>query len=133
MYDRQGEGATQLSLRHYLFWRRIWPESCVQGGCHWHGDGPPQLHTGVIRDSAGNLYGTAQFGGSGGSDAGVAFKLDTAGKEKVLKNFTGGADGGRPTSGAIRDLAGNLYGTAGFGGIGSCEPDGCGVVFKLKP
>ena len=90
-------------------------------------------YAGVIRDSAGNLYGTAQFGGSGGSDAGVAFKLDTAGKEKVLKNFTGGADGGRPTSGAIRDLAGNLYGTAGFGGIGSCEPDGCGVVFKLKP
>ena len=90
-------------------------------------------YAGVIRDSAGNLYGTAQFGGSGGSDAGVAFKLDTAGKEKVLKNFTGGADGGRPTSGAIRDLAGNLYGTAGFGGMGSCEPDGCGVVFKLKP
>ena len=84
----------------------------------------------MIRDSAGNLYGTAQFGGS---DAGVAFKLDTAGKEKVLYNFTGGADGGRPTSGAIRDLADNLYGTAGFGGIGSCESDGCGVVFKLKP
>jgi uncharacterized repeat protein (TIGR03803 family) len=44
---------------------------------------------GVIRDSAGNLYGTTLFGG--GANAGVVFKVDTAGQETVLYSFTGGA------------------------------------------
>jgi uncharacterized repeat protein (TIGR03803 family) len=54
---------------------------------------PPKgaLPTGVVRDPAGNLYGTASRGGTGG--AGLVFKLDTAGHETVLYNFTGGADG----------------------------------------
>ena len=51
---------------------------------------------GVIRDSAGNLYGTTSNGG-GASGAGVVFKVDTSGHETVLYTFTGGADGGTPT------------------------------------
>jgi uncharacterized repeat protein (TIGR03803 family) len=78
---------------------------------------------GVIRDSAGNLYGATEVGGT--ADAGVVYKLDTTGHETVLYSFTGGADGGYPQAGVIRDPAGNLYGTAG-GGI-----DGAGVVYKL--
>ena len=56
------------------------------------------------------------------------YKLDTAGQETVLYRFTGGADGGNPWAGVIRDSAGNLYGTTAGGG-----KRGGGVVFKLKP
>ena len=79
---------------------------------------------GVVADPAGNLYGTTYRGGS--SSAGVVFKLDPAGNETVLHSFTGGADGGQPAAGVIRDSAGNLYGTTERGG-GSNS----GVVFKL--
>jgi uncharacterized repeat protein (TIGR03803 family) len=88
---------------------------------------------GVIRDAAGNLYGTTVSGGDLNCppfDCGVVFKLDTTGKEKVLHTFTGKADGGGPYAGVIRDAAGNLYGTAIYGGDPNC---GCGVVFKLTP
>jgi len=77
----------------------------------------------LIRDAAGNLYGTTEAGGTG--NAGTVFKLGPGGDESVLYSFTAGADGGYPTAGVIRDAAGNLYGTAYLGGLGS------GVVFKL--
>ena len=35
---------------------------------------------GVVRDSAGNLYGTTVSGGSGPGGAGVVFKVDTSGQ-----------------------------------------------------
>jgi uncharacterized repeat protein (TIGR03803 family) len=81
--------------------------------------------SGVIRDSAGNLYGTT---GSGGTGAGVVFKLDTSGRETVLHNFTGGADGSAPLGGLVRDPAGNFYGVTQSGGKWSS-----GIVFKPKP
>ena len=70
---------------------------------------------GLSRDSAGNLYGTTYYGGA--SNKGVVFKLDATGTETVLYSFTGGADGGYPNGGLVRDSAGNLYGTTGSGGI----------------
>jgi uncharacterized repeat protein (TIGR03803 family) len=79
---------------------------------------------GVVRDDAGNLYGSTYAGGSKGS--GVVYKLDSTGKESVLYSFTGGADGNGPFAGLIRDDVGNLYGTTYAGGS-----DGLGVVFKL--
>jgi uncharacterized repeat protein (TIGR03803 family) len=88
------------------------------------GSGGESPYAGVIRDSAGYLYGTAAGGGLG---SGVVFQIDPAGNETVLYNFTGGADGGNPAAGLIRDSAGNLYGTASAGGL--CAY--CGVVFKL--
>ena len=51
-------------------------------------------YAGVIRDSAGNLYGTTFEGGT--ANAGVVYKLDTAGHETVLYNFTGGGGRGEP-------------------------------------
>jgi uncharacterized repeat protein (TIGR03803 family) len=83
------------------------------------------LYGGVIRDSVGNLYGTA-FGGTGG--VGVVFKVDTSGNETVLYTFTGGADGAVPESGVIRDSAGNLYGTTSGGGDLSACLGGWGGV-----
>src|ERR1019366_5123533 len=82
-----------------------------------HFASPPQgayPEAGVVRDPAGNLYGTTVNGGAAGW--GVVFKLDTAGRQTVLYNFTGGADGGNPSGGVIRDSAGNLYGTTGTSG-----------------
>lgn len=52
----------------------------------------------------------------------------------VLHNFTGGADGGTPTSTLVMDGAGNLYGTTYNGGnTGSSCDHSCGTVFKMKP
>jgi uncharacterized repeat protein (TIGR03803 family) len=82
---------------------------------------------GVIRDAAGNLYGTTDFGGT--ADLGVVFKLDTHGNETVLHTFMRGPDGDQPdAAGVIRDSDGNLYGTTAFNGAG-----GQGVVYKLDP
>jgi uncharacterized repeat protein (TIGR03803 family) len=79
---------------------------------------------GLTLDSAGNLYGTANIGGQYG--AGVVFKLDPAGNETILYNFTGQQDGNNPFASLVRDPEGNLYGTALVGFYVS-------IVFKLNP
>ncbi len=81
-------------------------------------------YAGVVRDSKGNLYGTAFVGGLYG--AGVVYKLSARGEATVLYNFMGGADGGNPQSGVVLDSAGNLYGTTYSGG-----PANYGVVYKI--
>jgi uncharacterized repeat protein (TIGR03803 family) len=85
---------------------------------------------GLILDPEGNLYGTTQNGGASGtggaSGAGVVFELNAMGTETVLYNFTGGADGGNPEAGLLRDREGNLYGTTERGGASSA-----GIVFKV--
>jgi uncharacterized repeat protein (TIGR03803 family) len=91
---------------------------------------------GLVQDSGGNLYGTAQAGGtaSGFSGNGVVFKLSSTGTETVLHTFTGGTDGLQPAAGLFRDSAGNLYGTTVAGGVPNSEcAFGCGVVFKIAP
>jgi uncharacterized repeat protein (TIGR03803 family) len=86
-------------------------------------------HAGLIRDWAGNLYGTTAYGGDTQTcrlGCGVVFKLDTAGNETVLHSFTGGSDGMNPTTNLICDDRGSLYGTTSTGGQA-----GWGVVFKV--
>ncbi|MBZ5574557.1 MAG: hypothetical protein LAO09_22095 [Acidobacteriia bacterium] len=78
---------------------------------------------GLVRDEAGNCYGTTLEGGTG---FGTIFELDTEGNETVLYSFTGGADGALPRAGLIIDKAGNLYGTTSIFG----SHNG-GTVFKL--
>jgi uncharacterized repeat protein (TIGR03803 family) len=72
------------------------------------GDGQTPMG-GLVRDSAGNLYGTTSAGGLGGNicqgGCGVVFKVDKTGTETVLYSFTGGADGGNPVAGLLRDSA----------------------------
>ena len=84
---------------------------------------------GLIRDGAGNFYGTTSSGGPSGY--GTVFKLDATGAETVLYGFTGGADGSNPFGGLVRDAAGNLYGNTYRGGGNGCASYGCGTVFKL--
>lgn len=108
-------------------------------------DGSEPYSGSLIRDAAGNLYGTTSGGGNTGSSCpngaygcGVVFKLTAQGRRyKVLYTFTGGADGSSPQSGLIRDKAGNLYGTTTLGGntTSSCVfgTSGCGVVFRVDP
>jgi uncharacterized repeat protein (TIGR03803 family) len=80
----------------------------------------------LIRDAAGNFYGTTQFGGS--SNRGIVFELDAKGKQTILYTFTGASDGGIPIGRLLRDTAGNLYGITSLGGDPTCS---CGTVFKL--
>ena len=86
----------------------------------------------LVMDSAGNLYGTTQNGGT--YDNGVAFELSpspTGWTESVIHIFGGANDGAYPMASLILDSAGNLYGTTYGGGQGQCYL-GCGTVFELS-
>jgi hypothetical protein len=91
----------------------------------------------LILDKAGNLYGTTQFGGSGGYGYGTIFQLSPPAEqgdtwtETILYNFTDGNDGGVPANGVIADAAGNLYGTTNDGG--QYGQQGVGTAFQLAP
>jgi len=80
---------------------------------------------GLIRDTAGNLYGTTLYGGD--DNAGVVFQLDPTGTLTVLHSFNYG-DGSYVFGGLIQDTNGFLYGNAAGGGR-----YGYGTVFKLDP
>jgi uncharacterized repeat protein (TIGR03803 family) len=97
---------------------------------------------GLVRDSAGNLFGTTSLGGP--SESGTVFELvfdsDTNSyAERVLYTFgatTG--DGWRPRAGLVRNPeTGGLFGTTIFGGSSTnCSSTGlagCGTVFELSP
>ncbi len=89
-------------------------------------DGASPYDTGVlVRDGAGNFYGTTYQGGSCG--AGTVFEVARTGEETVLHNFCLGGDGGYPFGGVILDSSGNVYGTTEGGG-----PANGGTVFELK-
>jgi len=97
----------------------------------------------LIFDSAGNLYGTAPYGGPFGGQrgGGVAFEMTKASngwKYSVLYSFCKSAqcaDGDLPWGGLAFDASGNLYGTTLDGGSGAakCGSIGCGVVYELSP
>jgi uncharacterized repeat protein (TIGR03803 family) len=89
----------------------------------FNGGGPPQA--GVILGKDGNLYGTTVSGGTG---AGVFFKLTPAGAATFLFNFGAGQDGQQPCGDLVVDADGNFYGTTYRGG-----QYGEGTVFKMTP
>jgi uncharacterized repeat protein (TIGR03803 family) len=89
--------------------------------------------SGVIFDSAGNLYGTTSAGGANG--AGTVFELmppappSSQWTEKILYSFLNdGVDGQKPLASVVFDSTGNLYGTTFDGGT-----SGYGTVFELSP
>ncbi len=81
--------------------------------------------SGLIRDSAGNLYGVTI---AGANNFGTLFKLDTANHFTVLHTFTGKADGAGPSGRLIRDVNGNIRGGTQSGGDPTCQ---CGVIFRV--
>jgi uncharacterized repeat protein (TIGR03803 family) len=95
----------------------------------------------VILDSAGNLYGTTQGGGTSQNcknfGCGTVFAASPVSgggwTSKVIYNFTGGTDGEAPAAGLALDSAGNLYGTTQNGGGSADCPNGCGTIFELSP
>jgi hypothetical protein len=105
---------------------------------------------GLVIDSAGNLYGTTAYGGTGdcvllGSKlgCGTVFELSPpqqkgdAWKETVLYSFPTAKQGYLPNGDLVFDSTGNLYGATMFGGgFGTtCDPfyQYCGAVFELSP
>jgi len=93
--------------------------------------GSPQAS--LVRDAAGNLYGTTSQGGIGCAPVGcgTVFKIDPSNHESTVYSFTGGSDGALSMAGLIMDATGNLYGTAYQGGS-ICAPPGCGTVFEFQ-
>jgi uncharacterized repeat protein (TIGR03803 family) len=88
---------------------------------------------GLLRDKAGNLYGTTTVGGDAECQGyqygcGALFKLDKAGEETVLHKFTNTPDRANPDSPVVEDSAGNLYGTTLYGGAFNAY----GAVFKVS-
>jgi uncharacterized repeat protein (TIGR03803 family) len=97
-----------------------------------HGFGSDALNgrypvSSLISDSAGNLYGTTEFGGVANRGTVFSMKADGTGFA-VLHGFAGGtADGNGPQAPLVYDGAGNLYGTTVSGGGFSH-----GTVFTLR-
>ena len=78
----------------------------------------------LLLDSAGNLYGTTEYGGA--NNCGTAFKLSpsavgTWSKSALYSFCANSTDVGYPQSGLTMDPAGNLYGVAG------------GAAYRLVP
>ena len=102
------------------------------------GSGPEGL---VAVDRAGNVYGSAPFGGNRGGicsaigGCGAVFRAsfkNGAWLFNPLYTFQG-EDGGGPLAGVTLGSDGAVYGTTLFGGGTQCGSNGCGVVFKLTP
>lgn len=87
----------------------------------------------LIQDATGNLYGTSSGLSVFTSASGTVFKLDAAGNETVLHDFSGPPDGSLLLGSLVRDAHGNLVGAAANGGNGTgCGTTGCGMVFKIS-
>lgn len=77
------------------------------------------------------IYGTTLFTTEG---YGAVFQLSPptapggAWTASVLHGFTGGVDGGEPSTGVVIDSLGRLYGTTQFGGTAKV-----GLIFRLTP
>ena len=72
--------------------------------------GPGWPYAGVIRDSAGNLYGAASVGGD--KDGGCVYEISASGVFSVLYSFFINKGPAVPKGGLVRDSSGNFYGTA---------------------
>ena len=87
-----------------------------------HGSSPsyPQV---LAQGQDGNLYGTASVGKF---NAGVVFRVDSAGSLTVIHNFN--KDGSEPNAGLSLGLDGNFYGSTVLGGSANL-----GEIFQVTP
>ena len=88
-----------------------------------------QPNAALIKDSAGNMYGTTWQGGA--YEYGCVFELSPDGQGgwtyNVIYSLTGGSDGAFPEAPLALDSQGNLYGTTVIDGV-----HGNGTVFEIS-
>jgi uncharacterized repeat protein (TIGR03803 family) len=92
----------------------------LDGGTPW---------SGVVFDTAGNLYGSTAGGGANGG--GTAFQLTPSGENWTLTTiypFSPDIEGNSAFCNLLLDSSGNLWGTTRNGGSG-----GAGTAFELTP
>lgn len=95
---------------------------------------------GLLRDSQGNLYGTASLGGSfqgpcSSGGCGTVFKITSLGQRwstNVIYAFPPSLSGLVPQAGLLSDSAGDMFGTTVTGGKGYCSYYGCGTIFEMQ-
>ncbi len=128
----------------------VWKAATIYSFAGYPLDGANPM-AGLALDSAGNLFGTTEYGGAGHClhnsepvGCGTVFELSHTGaegwKETLLHSFAGtpGDDGAEPSASLILDHSGNLYGTTLYGGLSKFECNyaggkGCGTVFEVSP
>ena len=102
---------------------------CGQANC---ADGG-QPYGGLMQATNGRIYGTTNFGGTGGS--GTVFEITPSGALGTVHEFcslANCADGGMPIGGLIQGTDGYLYGTTSSGGmLGGVAGDG--TIYKINP
>ncbi|MGA7219429.1 MAG: choice-of-anchor tandem repeat GloVer-containing protein [Candidatus Sulfotelmatobacter sp.] len=110
----------------------VWTETDIHNFVGGNSDGQ-YLNPGLVRDSAGNFYGSTGEGGNGencNSECGTIFEFtpnsDGSWTENLIYNFTGGRDGENPGGPMTIDAEGNLYGITTSGGV-----YGYGTAYKL--
>jgi uncharacterized repeat protein (TIGR03803 family) len=88
--------------------------------------------SGLVMDSAGNLYGTA--GGGNARPAGVVYELVNQGGGsyafELIYAFSEKGKGGYSPVGDLVIFKGSLYGVTSEGVGGGCR-DGCGTLYRL--
>jgi uncharacterized repeat protein (TIGR03803 family) len=97
------------------------------------GAGGSLPETGLVFDTAGNLYGTAICGADSdgcSTIAGLVFKLAPDGTYTIIHQFSRGYDGQYPTGMLIRAASGKIYGTTQGGGRFA---NGEGTIFEITP
>lgn len=94
--------------------------------------GGREPYGGVVRDAAGNLYGTTYHGGDTFcyKGCGTVFKYGADGSYALLHTFHSypADDGANPQASVTLDRNGRIYGTTRYGGAGGCR---CGTVFRI--
>ena len=99
-------------------------------GAPGSGDGSAPYGS-LLRDAAGNLYGTTQQGGT--NLTGIIYMLSPKSggnwKERILYTFSasGASDGATPSAGLVMGKNRTLYGTTTYGGS-----YGAGTVFQIS-
>jgi uncharacterized repeat protein (TIGR03803 family) len=106
----------------------VWKQTVIHNFAAYESDGNQPV-AGVTLDSAGNVYGTTENGGS--DHAGTIFEISPNGSggytQKTIHSFKQ-SDGGYPMGNVIIDSVGNLYTLTGIGGT-----IGEGTLVELSP
>jgi len=131
-----GGGSTACALGCGIVFELVSSGSYTPSVLHsFTGGSDGEIPSDLVMDAHGNLFGTAENGGSTACPmgCGTVFELtNNSGSYSYtgapLYSFTGSPDAKNPGS-LVIDALGNLFGTAGGGASTACI--GCGTVFEL--